>query len=233
MENDIQNNQYIEHLNSYLDYACHRANTVENDVRELCKETIAYGFNSSFINPCYVGLAKSVLHEKAKVGTVVSFPLGQDIICIKIAALKQVLCSGADEIDVVLNIGSIKEHHWERVYAEMEALTQLVKNCDSKKIIKFIPETGYLTADEIKTTAELMVRAGVDFFKTCSGHGPRGATLEDIALIRSAVGDDIKIKVAGGVSTYEKAVAFIEAGADRIGTSSAVAIIQEAHNYNK
>lgn len=229
MENDAKNNHNIENLSSYLDYACHRANTVENDVKELCKQTITYKFNSSFINPCYVELAKSILHNQAKVGTVVSFPLGQDVLSIKIAALKQVLCSGADEVDVVLNIGSIKEHQWEKVYAEMEALTQLVKNCDDKKIIKFIPETGYLTEEEIKTTAELMVRAGVDFFKTCSGHGPRGATLEDVALIRSAVGDAIKIKVAGGVSTYEKAVAFIEAGADRIGTSSAVAIIQEAH----
>jgi deoxyribose-phosphate aldolase len=220
----------IKEFSSYLDFAAHKANTTENDVEKLCKETIEYEFNSSFVNPCYVQLAKKILKDKAKVGTVVSFPLGQDTLNIKVESIKNALSIGADELDVVLNIGFIKEQKWQKCFEEMETLVKIVRDFDHNKIIKFIPETGYLTSDEIKKVAELMVKAKVDFFKTCSGFGPRGATLEDVSLIRNAIGDTIKIKVAGGISTYKQAVDFIKAGANRIGTSSAVKIIQEYRN---
>ena len=211
---------------SYLDFARHKANTTEKDVRELCLKTVEYKFNSSFVNPYYVKFAKSILNDQAKVGTVASFPLGQDVFSIKSAAIRQALVDGADEIDVVLNIGFIKEHAWEKCYEEMSTLVKIVKDFDDTKIIKYIPEVGYLTEDEIKKVAELMVKSGVDFFKTCSGYGPRGSRLEDVTLIRSVIGNAIKIKVAGGISTYEQAREFIRMGADRIGTSLAVEIIQ-------
>jgi deoxyribose-phosphate aldolase len=223
MENEAKNKS----LSSYLDLAYHKANTTQDDIKQGCEKVISYQFNSIFVNPYYVAYAKEKLNNNPKVGTVVSFPLGQDIFSIKAAMAKQALLDGADELDVMLNVGFIKEHRWEKSYQEMEELVKIVKDFDDTKIIKCIPEMGYLTDDEAKHIAELMVKAGVDFFKTCSGYGPRGSRLEDVILVRHAVGDAIKIKVAGGVSNYAKAKAFIEVGADRIGTSSAVEIIQE------
>jgi deoxyribose-phosphate aldolase len=218
---------------SYLDFACHRADTTQRDIEQLCHTVLKYEFNSAYVNPCYVREAKNILHEQSKVGTVVSFPLGQDIFSIKVTATKEALLAGADELDVVLNIGFIKEHLWEKCYEEMETLVRTVKDFDSNRIVKFIPETGYLTSDEIKKVAELMVKSGADFFKTCSGYGPRGATVQDVHTIRAAVGDAIKIKVAGGISTYEQATDFIQAGANRIGTSYAVEIIEGYQLSNK
>ena len=219
--------EHTKNFSSYLDFALHKANSTEHDIKERCLKTLEYKFNSTFTNPYYVKFVKSILNNHAKVGTVASFPLGQDVFDIKSAAIKQALLDGADEIDVVLNIGFIKEHAWEKCAEEMNALVNIVKEFDSNKIIKFIPEMGYLTEDEVKKVAELMVKSGVDFFKTCSGYGPRGSKPEDVTLIRSAIGNAIKIKVAGGISTYQQAQEFIDAGADRIGTSSAVEIIEE------
>lgn len=223
-----------EHINTkvfshYLDFAHHKANTTENDIKEASLQTVKYKFNSTFVNPIYVNFLKNTPHYQGKIGTVTSFPLGQDVLSIKVAATQQALYDGADEIDIVLNIGFIKEHRWEKCLEEMSTLVTIVKHFDENKIVKFIPEVGYLTIEEIKKIAELMVKSGADFFKTCSGYGPRGSIIEDVFLVRSIVGNDIKIKVAGGISTYEQASAFIEAGADRIGTSSAIVIIEQSY----
>jgi deoxyribose-phosphate aldolase len=217
----------IHSIAHYLDNARHDADTTLIHVQQLCTETLQYGFNSVFINPCYIVQTKDLLQGKHHVGTVISFPLGQDNHAIKLQAIEDALAAGADELDISLNVGVIKEHKWELVYHEMDALVKKVKGVNPKKVIKCIPENGYLTAQEIQKVAELMVKAGVDFYKTCSGYGPRGATLEDVRLIREAVGDAIKIKVAGGIKTYEQAISFLDAGADRIGTSHAVQIVQE------
>lgn len=225
--NNEEKNNHNKPFSSYLDFACHKANSTENDIKETCLQTLHYKFNSTFTNPYYVKFVKSILGNHAKVGTVASFPLGQDVLSIKSSAIKQALFDGADEIDVMLNVGFIKEHQWEKCYEEMSTLVKIVKDFDNNKIIKFIPEVGYLTKDEIKKVAELMIKAGADFFKTCSGYGPRGSKIEDVTLIRSVVENAIKIKVAGGISTYQQAHEFIQAGADRIGTSSAVKIIEE------
>lgn len=217
----------VKNIASYLDNARHGADTTATHVQQLCAETLQYGFNSVFINPCYIVQTKDLLQGRHKVGTVVSFPLGQDNHTIKLQAITDALMAGADELDIMLNVGAIKEHKWELVAHEIITFVQQVKSFDKKKIIKCIPETGYLTTGEIERVAELMVKAGVDFFKTCSGYGPRGATLEDVRIIRQAVGDAIKVKVAGGIKTYAQAVEFLEAGANRIGTSHAVQIIQQ------
>ncbi|MFI5333024.1 MAG: deoxyribose-phosphate aldolase [Candidatus Babeliales bacterium] len=218
---------------SYLDFACHGADTTQQDIEQLCHKVLNYEFNSAYVNPCYIREAKNIVRDQSNVGTVVSFPLGQDIFSIKVTATKEALLAGADELDVVLNIGYIKEHLWEKCYEEMKILVKTIKDFDSTRIVKFIPETGYLTSDEIKKIAELMVKSGADFFKTCSGYGPRGATLQDVHLIRAAVGDAIKIKVAGGIFTYEQAADFIQAGVNRIGTSHAVEIIEGYQLSNK
>jgi deoxyribose-phosphate aldolase len=214
----------MDNIAAYLDLANHHPNSTEADIKILCEKVAKYGFNSAFVNPHHVVLAKSY---GIKVGTVVSFPLGQELLRIKIDSCLEAIAADADELDVSLNVGYLKEHAWEKSLDEMVKIVTAVKN-NKNAIVKFIPETGFLTPEEIKKSAELIAESGADFFKTCSGLGPRGATIEDVKLVREAIGDKLKIKVAGGVETYEQAVAFIEAGADRIGTSHAVEIIERS-----
>ena len=210
-------------LVSYLDLANHRPETTEGEIRELCLKVQEFNFNSAFVNAYYVGLAKSL---GVRVGTVVSFPLGGETVAMKVAASRAAVLSGADELDISLNVGSIKEAKWEASLGEMKEIVLAVRSLNKRTIIKFIPETGYLTEDEIRKSAELILESGADFFKTCSGMGPRGATVGDVRVVRDAVGNKLKIKVAGGITTYEQVITFIEAGADRIGTSHAVEIIR-------
>lgn len=216
----------IKNLASYLDLANHNANATHHDIDQICAAVATHHFNAAFVNPFYVAHAHKLLQGKGKVGTVVSFPLGQDMLSIKIAATQAAALAKADELDVSLNVACIKEAKWHDLLFAMTEIITTARSINPHIIIKFIPETGYLTPQEIRKIAELMVQAGADFFKTCSGMGPRDANIEDITLIREAVGNEIKIKVAGGIKTYEQAIEFIKAGADRIGTSSAVKIIE-------
>ncbi|MCL4397965.1 deoxyribose-phosphate aldolase [Patescibacteria group bacterium] len=205
----------------YLDLANHHPNSTEADIKNICDKVKEYGFNSAFVNPFYIQYAKSF---GVKVGTVISFPLGQETLSVKSGCAESYASLGADELDVSLNVGYIKSGKYTESLVEMKAVVEAARRINPKIIIKFIPETGYLTPDEIKQTAEIMADSGADFFKTCSGLGPRGATVEDIKLVREAIGKKLKIKVAGGIETFTQAKSFIDAGADRIGTSHAVEI---------
>lgn len=211
-----------------LDLANHHADATAAQIRDLCQKVLQYGFNSAFVNPCHVALAKSL---GVRVGTVVSFPLGQELLRIKCLSAIEALAAGADELDISLNVGLIKAGDWEGSLSEMTKIVKLVRLNRPQAIIKFIPETGYLTPEEIKKTAELILKSGADFFKTCSGMGPRGATVEDVELVKAAVGDKLKIKVAGGITTYDEAIKFISAGASRIGTSHAVEILTSSPSF--
>ena len=212
-------------LASYLDLANHHPEATPEEIKTLCQKVRQYGFHSAFVNPYYVALAKKLLSQE-KVGTVVSFPLGQDHQDIKILAAIKADKEGVDELDVSINVGLFKAGKKEPVLKEMKAIIEAAKNIRQDVLIKFIIETGLLTEKEIKEAAELVFRSGADFVKTNSGWGPRGASLKDVALIRQVVGDKLKIKVAGGIDTYQEAVDFIKAGADRIGTSHAVEIME-------
>jgi deoxyribose-phosphate aldolase len=212
-------------LASYLDLANHHANATFADIEDLCDKVKKYGFNAVFVNQCFVPFAKQKMGPEGKVGTVVSFPLGQDSPDIKIAAAKTAAINGADELDVSLNVGLIKAGQWDESLEEMQNIVHEVKAIDQKKIVKFILETGYLTDEEIKETSVLILRSGADFVKTNSGMGPRGVIVRDVELIKEATEGKIKIKVAGGVDNLNEAVALINAGASRIGTSKAVEIV--------
>lgn len=212
----------ISNLPKYLDLANHHADATEDKIRDLGEKVRKYGFNAAFVNPFYIELTKSL---GVKVGTVISFPLGQETLSVKTGCAESYASLGADELDVSLNVGYLKSGKWTESLVEAKAIVHIAKGVNNRIIVKFIPECGYLTAEEIKKTAEVLVEAGADFFKTCSGMGPRGATIEDVKLVREAVGDKIKIKVAGGIETYNQAISFIHAGADRIGTSHAVEIV--------
>lgn len=212
----------VGNLASYLDLANHHPNATEADIKDICGKVEKYGFNSAFVNPYFIQFAKNL---GVKVGTVISFPLGQETFSVKTGCAENYASLGADELDVSLNVGFIKSGKWADCLVEMKAIVQSARSVNPKIIIKYIPETGYLTEDEIKKTAEIMVDSGADFFKTCSGMGPRGATIKDVTLVREAIGNKLKIKVAGGIENFEQAKSFIDAGADRLGTSHAVEIV--------
>lgn len=212
----------MDNLASYLDLANHHPTATEADIKDICEKVLKYRFNSAFVNPYFIQFAKNL---GVKVGTVISFPLGQETFSVKTGCAESYASLGADELDVSLNVGFIKSGKWADCLVEMKAVVEEAKKVNPKIIIKFIPECGFLTDDEIKKTAELMVDSGADFFKTCSGMGPRGATIKDLTLVREAIGNKLKIKVAGGIENYDQAKSFIDAGADRIGTSHAVEIV--------
>ena len=214
-------------LASFLDLANHRQDATPQEIKALCQQVKKYGFNSAFVNPCFVSLARKFLGDEGKVGTVVSFPLGQDTLDVKIIASMDAIRSGADELDICMNVGFFKGGEKEQAGEEMELIVQASRNIRKNIIIKFIIETGCLTSEEIKEASLLVLSSGADFVKTCSGMGPRGATLKDVKLIREAVGKKIKLKVAGGITSMTKAIDFIYAGVDRIGTSHAVEIVEE------
>lgn len=212
-------------LAPYLDLANHHANATEADIKDICDKVKQHSFNAVFVNPYYVPFAREQMGESGKVGTVISFPLGQETLNLKLAAAKESATIGADELDVSLNVGLIKQAKWESLLRETEQLVSTVKMIGTTKIVKFILETGYLTDDEIKKGSETILKSGADFVKTNSGMGPRGVTVKDVELIKAAIGNQIKIKAAGGVDTYDEAIALINAGVSRIGTSKAIEII--------
>lgn len=215
-------------LAPFLDLANHHANATFADIKDICGKVIKYGFNAVFVNPYFVPFAREKMGAAGKVGTVISFPLGQEMLEFKIATAKAAAAAGADEFDVSLHVGLIKAGRWEDSLAEMESIVRAVKAVGQEKIVKFIIEAGYLTGEEIKQASILVLRSGADFVKTTSGMGPRGATVSDVELIKQATEGKIKIKAAGGVDTYDEAMALINAGVSRIGTSKAVEIITPA-----
>lgn len=219
----------VNNLAHYLDLANHHPDATSEQIRELCQKVKQYGFNAAFVNPCFVSFARSELQGRAKVGTVVSFPLGQDQTDIKVLTAVEAVRHGADELDVSMNVGWFKSGQHRQVLTEMEAVVTAAKSLPQKPLVKFIIEAGYLNNQEIKQASRLVLQAGADFVKTCSGMGPRGARLADVKIIRQAVGNKIRVKVAGGITNLKQARAFIEAGADRIGTSQAVEIITQAN----
>jgi deoxyribose-phosphate aldolase len=214
----------MNNLAAYLDLANHRPDATAGQIIALCGSVKKYGFNAAFVNPFFIKLAKD---QGVRVGTVISFPLGQETLDVKTGCAESYASLGADELDVSLNVGYLKSGKWTESLVEMKAVVQAARAVNPQIIIKFIPETGYLTKEEIEKSAEIMLASGADFYKTCSGMGPRGTTLDDVQIVRKVVGQKLKIKVAGGITTYEQAKAFIDAGADRIGTSHAVEIINK------
>ena len=211
-----------------MDFANHKQDATPDDIKKLCQSVREHGFHAAFVNPYYVSQARELLGQEGVIGTAISFPLGQDTSEIKIDASLDAVENGADELDICMNVGIFKSGGYGGVEGEMKEIVAQVKEDHERVIVKFIIETGFLTDDEIKKASELVVASGADFVKTTSGLGPRGASLNDVAIIKSVVGDKVKVKVAGGIETYEQAIAFIEAGAHRIGTSHAVEIVGES-----
>lgn len=213
-------------LASYLDFANHHQDVTLEDVKALCQAVKKHGFHSAFVNPCYVAFARRFLPEGI-IGTAISFPLGQDHKDVKILTVIKATKDGADELDISMNVGLFKSGEKEAILEEMTAIIDAAKNIKQNIVIKFIIETGLLSEKGIKEASQLVVQAGADFVKSNSGWGPRGASLKDVDLIKKSTGGKIKIKVAGGVDTYQEAISFINRGVDRIGTSHAIEIMRD------
>ena len=209
-------------LHQYIDHTLLKATTTKDDIIKLCQEAITHKFYAVCVNSSYIPFAKKqLLHSEIKLAAVVGFPLGAMDTETKIFEAKQAIKFGADEIDMVINIGLLKSCNYIYVRNEIE----LIKKAIGNKVLKVILENCYLTKEEIIVATQISVNAKADYVKTSTGFGIGGATLEDVKLMKEVVCDLAKIKASGGVKTTEDAIKFIEAGADRIGTSSGIAIV--------
>jgi len=187
----------------------------------VCLEALQYNFIAVCIPPCFVKEAKEFLKgSDVQIATVIGFPFGNTTTEVKVFETKQSIENGADEIDMVINIGWLKSGNYDNVGHEIKA----IKQACGDKLLKVIVETGYLTEDEIRKVTEIVDRAGADYIKTSTGFGPRGASLRDVELFREN-SKRLKIKAAGGVRDHESAVKFIKLGASRIGTSSGTKLV--------
>lgn len=208
----------------YIDHAVLKPNHTDDDVRKACEMAKRWNIASVCVKPCHVLLAKKLLEgSDVKVCTVIGFPNGSTTTVTKAFETIDAIMDGASEIDMVMNVGKLisgDEHY------VLNDIKQVVNICHSKNVLcKVIIETSLLTDDLKVKACELVKQAGADYVKTSTGFNGGGATLEDIALMKNTVGDQVKIKASGGIKTYEQAVAFIEAGCSRLGTSSTEEIL--------
>mgnify|MGYP001282897521 FL=1 len=214
----------MKSISKYIDHTNLRQEANKAAIENLCKEAVENNFASVCINPVFVRYASEVLNkEMPKVCTVVGFPLGADPTELKFAESRYLIHQGADELDMVINISALKEGDNKYVQFEIERVVDAADgNC-----VKVIIETCLLTSEEKKIASEIAVAAGASFIKTSTGFSSSGATEEDVKLIRKSVGLDIGVKASGGIKTLSILNMLIEAGANRIGTSNAISIINE------
>ena len=208
----------------HVDHTQLKAVAPWEEIEKLCDEAIRYGTASVCIPPCYVKRVKEVYGDRLTVCTVVGFPLGYSVTQAKLAETEQALLDGAEEIDMVINLTDVKNGFFDRVEEEIRVLKRAVGD----RILKVIVETCYLTEEEKILLCGCVTRAGADYIKTSTGFGTRGAELSDILLFRRHIGENVRIKAAGGIRSVQDMEAFLEAGADRLGTSSGVALLREA-----
>lgn len=211
-------------LNTYIDHTLLKPTATNLDIIELCKEAIAHEFFSVCVNSCYVSLAKEQLkNTNVKVCSVIGFPLGAASTQAKVDEAKTALSHGADEIDMVINLGFLKSKDFDAVWQDIEA----VKKIMPKNVLKVILETCYLDHLEIIKASELAVQSGADFIKTSTGFGSGGATMNDVKLMKSVAKNTAKIKASGGIRDKKTALEYINLGVDRLGTSSGIAIVTD------
>lgn len=217
-----------EKLANCIDHTLLSAATTEEQIEQLCEEAKNHGFYSVSVSPRWVGLAADKLHDcKVKVGGVVSLPLGADTTKIKVAAASDAIFAGADEIDMVADLAAIIEGDKRYLTGQLQAVLRVCRSMRPKVTLKVIIESAALTVEQKIFACRVANDCGVDFVKTSTGlHPAGGATVEDIKLMKQAA-PSCKIKAAGGIKTARQALEMLNAGADRIGTSSAVKIINE------
>lgn len=220
-------------LNKYIDHTLLKATATKEDIIQVCKEALEYDFFSVCVNSCYVPLVKEALkNSDVKVCSVIGFPLGAMSTKAKVEETKQALKDGADEIDMVLNVGFLKSKDFEAVAQDIKSVKKVMPD----HTLKVILETCYLEDLEIIKASELAIHAGADYIKTSTGFGTGGATINAIKLMKSAIANgNTKIKASGGIRDTETALTYINLGVERIGTSNGIAIVtgntSEENNY--
>jgi len=199
-----------------------RADADERSIVSLCRQALTHNFIGVCVNPCRVALARPLLAgSQTRLVTVVGFPLGANEPSIKHVEAQTAVENGAQEIDMVLNIGALKDQQLEHITREIAAIVEIGVP------VKLIIETGLLTDEEMRTAAACGVSAGVRFIKTSTGYGPRGASIQDIESLRALLPDSVGIKASGGIKDLKQALGLLEAGAERLGSSAAAVIYQE------
>ena len=210
-------------LNKYIDHTLLKQDVTENQIDCLLSEAREYDFASVCVNPTWVKYAKKVLEgTDVKVCTVVGFPLGATTSAVKAFETQEAIQNGADEIDMVINVGALKSGNLDLVESDIRAVVE----SSGDKLVKVIIEACLLTDQEKVVACQLAQKAGADFVKTSTGFSTGGATIADVTLMRETVGPEMGVKAAGGARSYADALAFVEAGATRIGTSAGVAILK-------
>ena len=210
----------VKEMLTKVDHTKLQAFCTWEEIQALCEEAIEYKTASVCIPPSYVKRVHDTFGEKINICTVVGFPLGYQVTAAKVAEVKQALSEGCNEIDMVINIGDVKNGEFDKVEEEIRAL----KAACGDHILKVIIETCYLTEEEKIKMCQVVTKAGADYIKTSTGFGTGGATFEDIELFAANIGEGIKMKAAGGVSTIDDLEKFISLGCDRIGTSRAIGL---------
>lgn len=216
-------------IQNYIDHTELRATATPEDIIRLCEEAKEYNFYAVCVNGCYVKLAKSQLvNTNIKVASVIGFPLGMMSTEVKIVETTKCIEDGADEIDMVINLGKLVSEDLAYVENEITAIKKVLKNIPLKVIL----ETCYLTKEQIKVACQLALNAKADFVKTSTGFGKSGATFEDVTLMSSIVNGEAQVKASGGIRDINTALKYIEIGATRLGTSSGVKLITEQEQCN-
>ena len=211
-------------LNSYIDHTVLKQTTLVSDVERVCKEAIQYGFAAVCVPPLFVKAANGFLKDSpVKTATVIGFPFGYSAIEAKVAEIVLTIVDGADELDMVVNVAAIKNNDWNFIASEIGTIVPIVHS--KNKVLKVIIESGILSDEEIIKCCDIYGAAGVDYVKTSTGYAEKGASVHSVRLIRAHLADSVKIKASGGIKTRQFAEELIEAGADRLGCSSSVAIV--------
>ena len=216
----------LQEILSKVDHTLLSQTATFDDIKAICDDGIKYSVASVCIPPCYVSSAKNHVGSRLKICTVIGFPNGYNDTETKKFETKSALNSGADEIDMVINIGALKERKYDYVLKEISEIKELC----GEKILKVIIETCLLTDEEKVKMCEIVSDSGADFIKTSTGFAVSGATFDDIKLFKEYVSPNVKIKAAGGIKTLEDAEKFINLGASRLGTSRIVKIVKEMEN---
>ena len=207
----------------HLDHTLLKQDATWEQIKTLCDEGMQYHVASVCIPPCYVKEARDYVADRLKICTVIGFPNGYQTTAVKVAETKEAVEDGADEIDMVMNIGALKDKNYDLVRDDVKAVVEAANGT----LVKVILETCLLTEDEIKKACELCVEAKADYVKTSTGFSTRGATIEDVRIMKEAVHGKAKVKAAGGVRTPEDMVKIVAAGADRIGTSAGCSLVKK------
>lgn len=214
------------HINSYIDHTLLKPTALITDIETLCNEAIQYQFAAVCVPPPMIKVAKKMLQQtNIKITTVIGFPFGYSAVEAKLAEIILAIVDGADELDMVINLITLKNNDWQYLANEITTIMPVIKQ--KNKVIKVIIESGVLTDEEIIHCCEMYGAAAVDFLKTSTGYAEKGATVEAVALMRKHLPASVKIKAAGGIKTYQFAKQLIDAGAARLGCSNSINIIKD------